>query len=60
MRKSVWDHVYENHGDVLNMTRNEVYEMTLDELAEIIHAEEQWSVEHQCWINTRTGKKIEQ
>ena len=60
MKKSVWDHVFENHGDQLNMTRQQVYEMTMDDLAEIIYADEEWSDEHQCWINTRTGKKIEQ
>jgi hypothetical protein len=44
----------------MNMTKEQFYEMTIDELEQILYADEEWNEERGCWINTKTGKKIEQ
>ena len=31
-RNTVWDYVYEKYGEQLEMTREQVYEMTIEEL----------------------------
>jgi len=31
-RNTVWDYMYEKYGEQLNMTRKQMYEMTLEEL----------------------------
>ena len=56
---SVWDTMYEKYGDEMNMTKEQFYEMTIDELEQLIYADEEW-VEGVGWVNTKTGKKIEQ
>ena len=56
---SVWDTMYEKYGDEMNMTRAKFYEMTIDELEQILYADEEWVV-GVGWVNTKTGKKIEQ
>jgi len=35
-RDTIWDAVYEKYGEVLNMTREQVYEMTIAELEQVI------------------------
>ena len=32
MSKTVWDYMYEKYGEQLEMTREQVYEMTIEEL----------------------------
>jgi len=32
MSNTVWDYMYEKYGEQLNMTREQVYEMTIEEL----------------------------
>jgi len=32
MRNTVWDYMYEKYGEQLEMTREQVYEMTIEEL----------------------------
>ena len=32
MSKTVWDYMYEKYGEQLKMTREQVYEMTIEEL----------------------------
>ncbi len=56
---SVWDTMYEKYGDEMNMTKEQFYEMTIDELEQLLYADEEW-VEGVGWVNTKTGKKIEQ
>jgi len=56
---SVWDTMYEKYGEQMNLTKEQFYEMTLDELEQFIYADEEW-VEGVGWVNTKTGKKIEQ
>lgn len=60
MKKTIWDTVYENHGAELNMTKEQVYAMEICELEQIIFADEAWDEERQCWINAKTGKRIEE
>jgi len=57
---SVWESMYKTYGDSMNMTKEQFYEMTIDELEQILYADEEWNEERGCWINTKTGKKIEQ
>ena len=56
---SIWDTMYETYGEQMNMTKEQFYEMTIDELEQILYADEEW-VEGVGWVNTKTGKKIEQ
>ena len=56
---SVWDTMYEKYGDEMNMTKEQFYEMPIDELEQLLYADEEW-VEGVGWVNTKTGKKIEQ
>ncbi len=56
---SVWDTMYEKYGDEMNITKEQFYEMTIDELEQLLYADEEW-VEGVGWVNTKTGKKIEQ
>tara|TARA_R110002073_G_scaffold11551_1_gene52564 strand:+ start:1017 stop:1190 length:174 start_codon:yes stop_codon:yes gene_type:complete len=56
---SIWDTMYKTYGDEMNMTKEQFYEMTIDELEQILYADEEW-VESVGWVNTKTGKKIEQ
>ena len=56
---SVWDTMYEKYGDEMNMTKEQFYEMTIDELEQLLYADEEW-VEGVGWVNTKTRKKIEQ
>ena len=56
---SVWDTMYEKYGEQMNMTKEQFYEMTIDELEQLLYADEEW-VEGVGWVNTKTGKKIEQ
>lgn len=51
--------MYEKYGDEMNMTKEQFYEMTIDELEQILYADEEW-VEGVGWVNTKTGEKIEQ
>ena len=32
MSNTVWDYIYEKYGEQLEMTREQVYEMTIEEL----------------------------
>ena len=32
MSNTVWDYMYEKYGEQLDMTREQVYEMTIEEL----------------------------
>ena len=56
---NVWDTMYEKYGDEMNMTKEQFYEMTIDELEQLLYADEEWVV-GVGWVNTKTGKKIEQ
>lgn len=52
--------MYKTYGDEMNMTKEQFYEMTIDELEQVMYADEEWNEERECWINTKTGNKIEQ
>ena len=56
---SVWESMYKTYGDEMNMTKEQFYDMTIDELEQILYADEEWVV-GVGWVNTKTGKKIEQ
>ena len=56
---NIWERMYKTYGDEMNMTKEQFYEMTLDELEQFVYADEEW-VEGVGWVNTKTGKKIEQ
>jgi hypothetical protein len=58
-KESIWDTMYKNHGAEMNMTKRQFYELTIDELEQILYADDEW-VEGVGWINSKTGKKIEQ
>ena len=51
--------MYKTYGDEMNMTKEQFYEMTIDELEQLLYADEEWVV-GVGWVNTKTGKKIEQ
>tara|TARA_R110001592_G_scaffold3848_1_gene21964 strand:+ start:1204 stop:1323 length:120 start_codon:yes stop_codon:yes gene_type:complete len=38
---SVWESMYKTYGDEMNMTRAQFYEMTIDELEQILYADEE-------------------
>ena len=56
---SIWESMYKTYGDEMNMTKEQFYDMTIDELEQILYAHEEWVV-GVGWVNTKTGKKIEQ
>ena len=56
---SIWESMYKTYGDEMNMTKEQFYDMTIDELEQLLYADEEW-VEGVGWVNTKTGKKIEQ
>jgi len=56
---SIWESMYSTYGDEMNMTREQFYEMTIDELEQLLYSDEEWVV-GVGWVNTKTGKKIEQ
>tara|TARA_B100000497_G_C7406154_1_gene256695 strand:+ start:297 stop:470 length:174 start_codon:yes stop_codon:yes gene_type:complete len=56
---SIWESMYKTYGDEMNMTKEQFYDMTIDELEQLLYADEEW-VEAVGWVNTKTGKKIEQ
>lgn len=60
MKKTIWDTVYEMYGAEMNLTKEQVDAMEICELEQIIYADEAWDEERGCWINTKTGEKIEQ
>ena len=60
MKKTIWDTVYEMYGTEMNLTKEQVDAMEICELEQIIHGDEAWDEERECWINTKTGEKIEQ
>jgi hypothetical protein len=51
--------MYKTYGDEMNMTKEQFYEMTIDELEQLLYADEEWVV-GVGWVNTKTGKKREQ
>ena len=57
---NIWERMYKTYGDEMNMTKEQFYEMTIDELEQVMYADEEWNEERECWINTKTGNKIEQ
>ena len=59
MKKTIWDTVYEMYGAEMNLTKEQVDAMEICELEQIIYADEEWVV-GVGWVNTKTGKKIEQ
>ena len=56
---NIWERMYKTYGDEMNMTKEQFYEMTIDELEQVMYADEEW-VEGVGWVNTKTGEKIEQ
>ena len=54
---SIWEAMYMTYGDEMNMTKEQFYEMPIDELEQILYAHEEWVV-GVGWVNTKTERKI--